>query len=130
MKLNFDMSRKESEFIKEALDRATTKGISEIHPVDQQEYLLDTIAKKESLIADYKHQINELTKQQGTSVGLQEIMNSPKEWIDADGLSKEDLQKIIDEMHREATKEYQEVQQLKKELYILEKIIPSDPSLN
>jgi translation initiation factor 2B subunit (eIF-2B alpha/beta/delta family) len=130
MKLNFDMSRKESESIQNALDRATTKGISEIHPIDQREYLLDTIAEKESLIADYKYQINELTKQQETSVGLQEIMNSPEKWIDAEGLSKEDLQKIIDEMKREAIKEYQEVQQLKKEVAQLEIIIPENPSLN
>lgn len=130
MKLNFDMPHNQSESNESVLDRTTTEGISEIHPVDQQEYLLDTITEKESLIADYKHQINELTKQQQTSVGLQEMMHTPEKWIDGEGSSKEDLQKIIDEMNREATKEYQEVQQLKKELDQLETIIPENPSLN
>lgn len=130
MKLNFDMPSKQSESIEEALDRATTEGISEIHPADQQEHLLDTIAEKESLITDYKYQINELTKQQQTSIGLQEMMHAPEKWIDSEGSSKEDLQKIINEMDREATKEYQEMQQLKKELAQLEIIIPENPSLN
>lgn len=130
MKLNFDMPHNQSESNENALDRATTEGISETHPIDQQEYLIDTITEKESLIADYKQQINELTKQQQTSVGLQEMMHAPEKWIDSEGSSKEDLQKIIDEMQREATKEYQEVQQLKKELNQLETIIPENPSLN
>ena len=114
----------------EALHLATLKGSQETHIIDQKNNLEEQVDYKKELIKDYNQQIDDLEKKQALAEDIFTIAKNPEKFIDIDTKSKEDIQKIINEMSSEKRKETTLMNRLKIQLAKLKNIIPENPQDN
>ncbi len=114
----------------EALHLAVLKGSQETHIIDQKDNLEEQVDYKKELIKDYNQQIDDLEKKQALAEDIFTIAKNPEKFIDIDTKSKEDIQKIINEMSSEKRKETTLMNRLKIQLAKLKNIIPENPQDN
>ncbi len=114
----------------EALHLAVLKGSQETHIIDQRDNLEEKVDYKKELIKDYNQQIEDLEKKQALAEDIFTIAKNPEKFIDIDTKSKEDIQKIINEMSSEKRKETTLMNRLKIQLAKLKNIIPENPQDN
>ena len=111
-----DTPKSQDTLINTAIEIATLKGSQESHIIDSQNTLEEKINYQKELIEDYHEQIKNLEKKQEQAEDIFTIAHDPEKFIDADTKSKEDIQKIIDEMSSEKRKETTFMNRLKIQL--------------
>lgn len=125
-----DVPKSQDNTVSSALNLAVLKGSQETHIVDQFEKLNDQLEDHKDLIKDYNQQIEDLEKKQNLAEDIFTIAKDPEKFIDIDTKSKEDIQKIINEMSSEKRKEATLMNRLKIQLAKLKHIIPNNPQDN
>jgi|JI10StandDraft_1071094.scaffolds.fasta_scaffold106645_2 hypothetical protein len=129
-KIYRDIPQSQQEKMNESLEIAALKGSQETHVVDKKIEIENKIDYQKELIKDYNQQIEDLEKKQNLAEDIFTIAKNPEKFIDIDSQSKEDIQKIINEIYKEKDTGLTLMNRMKIQLAKLKNIIPKKPQDN
>jgi hypothetical protein len=129
-KIYRDIPQSQQEKMNESLEIAALKGFQETHVVDKKVEIENQIDYQKGLIKDYNQQIEDLEKKQNLAEDIFTIAKNPEKFIDIDSQSKEDIQKIINEIYKEKDTGLTLMNRMKIQLAKLKNIIPKKPQAN